>query len=157
MGVIDLDARVKKLEQDGTGGAVIDQLEAAVTALEGDVEDLQEGQIYSETEHVVGKWINGKPVYEKQIVYLVESTAVSGKLDVPHGVSDMETVVGLSGVINHSTVTPYGESFPSKDSTMGRVTVKASNIEVNISGGWTDYIFNINLRYTKSTDTAPTT
>lgn len=34
MGVIDLDARVKKLEQDAGGGAVIDQLEAAVTALE---------------------------------------------------------------------------------------------------------------------------
>lgn len=34
MGVIDLDARVKKLEQEAGGGAVIDQLEAAVTALE---------------------------------------------------------------------------------------------------------------------------
>lgn len=37
MGVIDLDARVKKLEEGGGGGAdptVIDQLEAAVTALE---------------------------------------------------------------------------------------------------------------------------
>ena len=34
MGVIDLDARVKKLEAEGTGGAVIDQLEAAVTSLE---------------------------------------------------------------------------------------------------------------------------
>lgn len=34
MGVIDLDARVKKLEQDAGSGAVIDQLEAAVTALE---------------------------------------------------------------------------------------------------------------------------
>ena len=56
MGVIDLDARVKKLEQDAGGGAVIDQLEAAVTALEetvngdgdtdlglvGDVADLDE-------------------------------------------------------------------------------------------------------------------
>lgn len=34
MGVIDLDKRVKKLEQDETGGAELDQLEAAVTALE---------------------------------------------------------------------------------------------------------------------------
>lgn len=37
MGVIDLDARVKKLEQGGGGGVdptVIDQLEAAVTDLE---------------------------------------------------------------------------------------------------------------------------
>jgi hypothetical protein len=34
MGVIDLDKRVRKLEQDGSGGAVVDQLEAAVTAIE---------------------------------------------------------------------------------------------------------------------------
>lgn len=154
MGVIDLDARVKKLEQDGTGGAVIDQLEATVTALEGDVEDLQEGHIYSETEHVVGKWTDGiTPVYEKTIVYTVESTATSGKLEIPHGVENMDTVVMLAGVINHISVTPYGESFPSKDSTMGRVSVKASNIEVAITGAWTDYVFNITLRYTKTSTT----
>ena len=153
MGVIDLDKRVKKLEQEGTGGGVIDQLEAAVTALEGDVENLQEAADYSETEHVVGKWIDGiTPVYEKTIVYTVESTAASGKLDIPHGVENMDTVVMLSGVINHISVTPYGESFPSKDSSMGRVTVKASNIEVAISGAWTDYVFNITLRYTKTTE-----
>ena len=153
MGVIDLDRRVKKLEQEGTGGGVIDQLEAAVTALESDVEDLQEAADYSETEHVVGKWIDGiTPVYEKTIVYTVESTATSGKLDIPHGVENMDTVVMLSGVINHISVTPYGESFPSKDSSMGRVTVKASNIEVAITGAWTDYVFNITLRYTKTTE-----
>ena len=153
MGVIDLDRRVKKLEQEGTGGGVIDQLEAAVTALESDVEDLQEAADYSETEHVVGKWIDGiTPVYEKTIVYTVESTATSGRLDIPHGVENMDTVVMLSGVINHISVTPYGESFPSKDSSMGRVTVKASNIEVAITGTWTDYVFNITLRYTKTTE-----
>lgn len=54
MGVIDLDKRVRKLEQDGAGGAVVDQLEAAVTAIEneltvtvtdisGDLETLPEG------------------------------------------------------------------------------------------------------------------
>lgn len=37
MGVIDLDKRVKKLEQDGAGGAVVDQLEAAVTAIENEL------------------------------------------------------------------------------------------------------------------------
>lgn len=34
MGVIDLDARVRKLEQEGAGGAVIDQIEAELTALD---------------------------------------------------------------------------------------------------------------------------
>lgn len=54
MGVIDLDKRVRKLEQDGAGGAELDQLEAAVTAIEneltvtvtdisGDLETLPEG------------------------------------------------------------------------------------------------------------------
>ena len=37
MGVIDLDKRVKKLEQDGAGGAELDQLEAAVTAIENEL------------------------------------------------------------------------------------------------------------------------
>ncbi len=42
MGVIDLDARVKKLEQGGSGGAEIDQIEADLTALENTVGDLIE-------------------------------------------------------------------------------------------------------------------
>lgn len=37
MGVIDLDARVKKLEADSGSSAEIDQIEAAVTALENTV------------------------------------------------------------------------------------------------------------------------
>lgn len=42
MGVIDLDARVKKLEQGGAGGAEIDQIEADLTALENTVDGLIE-------------------------------------------------------------------------------------------------------------------
>lgn len=37
MGVIDLDRRIKKLEQDGAGSAELDQLEAAVTAIENEL------------------------------------------------------------------------------------------------------------------------
>lgn len=65
MGVIDLDARVKKLEQGGgSGGAVIDQIEADLTALEeqingdgetdlglaGDVAELQAAAVPVKTE-----------------------------------------------------------------------------------------------------------
>ena len=42
MGVIDLDARVKKLEQGSSGSAEIDQIEADLTALENTVRDLIE-------------------------------------------------------------------------------------------------------------------
>lgn len=37
MGVIDLNARVTALEQNGAGGEELDQLEAAVTAIENDL------------------------------------------------------------------------------------------------------------------------
>lgn len=69
MGVIDLDARVKKLEEGGAGGAVIDQLESAVTALEetvngngttdlglvGDVSDLETAVSAIETASVADR------------------------------------------------------------------------------------------------------
>ena len=42
MGVIDLDARVKKLEQGSSGSAEIDQIEADLTALENTVGGLIE-------------------------------------------------------------------------------------------------------------------
>lgn len=83
MGVIDLDARVKKLEQGGGGmdPAVIDQLEAAVTALEDAAE-------YSESEHVVGKWIDGNDLYEQTLALdwsdmvdpSVTSSEINGKI-----------------------------------------------------------------------------
>lgn len=63
MGVIDLDARVKKLEQEAGGGAAIDQIEAELTALDeqingdgetdlglaGDVEALKEAATVTQT------------------------------------------------------------------------------------------------------------
>ena len=64
MGVIDLDARVKKLEEGGASGAILDQLAAEVTALDeqingngetdlglaGDVAELSAGAIPTRTE-----------------------------------------------------------------------------------------------------------
>lgn len=107
MGVIDLDARVKKLESGESSGVdptVIDQLEAAVTALEetvngdgetdlglvGDVaalqaeiENLPVGINYSTTEKEVGTWTDGKKVYQKTYVnYPVSASTSSTGVDV---------------------------------------------------------------------------
>ena len=111
MGVIDLDARVKKLEAEQGGGAVIDQLEAAVTALDeeingngtttfglaGDVNDLKTSNpySYSTTEKVVGEWIDGSPIYQKT----VDTGALpdTDSKDVAHGITNLGFVVDLKG------------------------------------------------------------
>ena len=106
---------------------------------------------YSETEQDTGlKWIDGKTVYQKTFKQLITGLPSSGLYTIPHNISNMETVISIDGVINHSSVVPYGETFPSKDNTMGRVSVKAQNIEIGATSGWADYIFIITIRYTKS-------
>ena len=106
---------------------------------------------YSETEQDTGlKWIDGKTVYQKTFKELITANPSGGKYTIQHNISNIETVISVDGVINHKTVVPYGETFPSKDSTMGRVSVKAQYIEIGASGGWVDYIFIITIRYTKS-------
>ena len=106
--------------------------------------------IYSTTEHPVGRWIDGKTVYEKSIRYAFNGESGSRTIQIPHGVSNMETVVSYEGIMNHATVTPYGEYFPSKDATFGRTSVKQTNIELSISGSWEGYILWLTIRYTKS-------
>ena len=131
MGVIDLDARVKKLEAEQGGGAVIDQIEADLTALEeqingdgetdlglaGDVADLQtavgdlqDGHIYSTTEHVVGKWIDGSDVYEKSVkLEDVAYTTANTNYTVME-VSDIALPISLTAMFSNSGKTIYHSS-----------------------------------------------
>ena len=110
MGVIDLDARVKKLEQGGGGidPTVIDQLEAAVIDLEetvngdgetdlglvGDVAALQDSlealSEYSGTETKIGTWVDGKDLYAKTYVFTstdlddatIDTTVIQGGMNL---------------------------------------------------------------------------
>lgn len=101
MGVIDLDARVKKLEAEGeAGGAVVDQLEAAVTALE-------EATGYSTTEHVVGTWIDDSPVYEKTVVLENVNYATANTNYTVMEIPDLAVPVSLSALFSNSAKTVY--------------------------------------------------
>ena len=103
---------------------------------------------WSRTEHAVGVWVDGKTVYEKTIQYTCPNS--SAPYHIPHNISNMQTVVSLTGIINHSEVIPYGETFPSKDSSMGRASINATEIYVGITGSWSGYILEITVQYTKS-------
>lgn len=105
---------------------------------------------WSRTEHAVGTWVDGKTVYEKTFHYDFDSASGSRIIQIPHNVSNMETVVSFVGIMNHSTVIPYGETFPSKDASFGRCSVKQTNIEIGVSGSWGGYVLELTIQYTKS-------
>lgn len=50
---------------------------------------------YSTTEHVVGTWIDGKPIYEKTIE--VTSYTVNTNIYVPHGISNIDALINMNG------------------------------------------------------------
>lgn len=64
MGVIDLDARVKKLEADSGSSAEIDQIEADLTALENTVGDLVED-------------VSGKIILNSELTFATDNPEIS--------------------------------------------------------------------------------
>lgn len=123
---------------------------------------------YSTDEQVIGKWIDGKPLYQKTVQIPVStfssSTGSSGyyTVGVPHNISNLKLVVDLRGNAYGNVVRPvpfsYGATSPdfSWFSSLGTndATVfiecgsnfRQSVITQNTYGAY------ITLKYTKTTD-----
>lgn len=113
----------------------------------GNVEDALN---YSTTEHVVGKWIDGRTLYEKTISCgsLPNNTTAS----VNHNISNLEGVVGYEGVSYRSS---DGFSLPipsfTSVSAIVRVTINRTQITFMTTSDYSAYDNTyITLRYTKT-------
>lgn len=113
-----------------------------------EVEDAADTQTtYSETERVVGKWIDGSDLYEKVIKFgaLPDTTSKS----VPHGITGIKTIVSIMGT---SADEGYTSTITIPDHSPA-VSIFVSNINVVITT-LTDRSSNVNtfitLRYTKT-------
>lgn len=110
---------------------------------------------YSTTEHVVGTWIDGKPLYEKTIHY---SGSMSTSTAFPHNVTNISSAFLVSGFI------PYGASefyqigtYQDANRFISCPDISATNILINIGSGWSSSFTNgciLTIRYTKTTDSA---
>lgn len=107
---------------------------------------------YSTTEHIVGTWIDGKPLYEKTIKY---TTALTSSNNIPHNVSNISMVFVSSGFI------PYGSEWYSifayqDGNRFAAITeITTSAIILKIGSSWASAFSggcSITIRYTKSTD-----
>lgn len=69
------------------------------------------GLVYSTTEQVVGKWVDGKPLYQKT---LVNNNATSGRTSLQMGtIPDIDTIFITNGFYTNANqaVAPIGDSL----------------------------------------------
>ena len=139
---------------------------AQVKALIGNIKgkDGENFSIYSTNEQVVGKWINGKPIYRKTMEF---SNLSSGENRIPHGIADVDIIM-VDRDHSFATNGTYSELWQ-----IGNTNSSASNFsQFSVSLVWTtNSIFDvyigsgsvsrlpkliITFEYTKTTDTATT-
>lgn len=114
---------------------------------------------FSTTEHVVGKWIDGRPIYEKTIMMPVTSGSRHFEA-YPQTISDIDGLVmwtgGFASYSDPNTPSPsiWGQGAfndPSWGSSISLVTY--NGVEYQFGTGWgSDVKIMLHLFYTKSTD-----
>lgn len=114
---------------------------------------------YATTEHVVGTWTDGKPLYEKTITGTVPSAASDGNYattNIAHNIANPKIIFGTSKFIYPTSAT-FSEAVDLPYFTNSNYQIKCSYSPTNvvITNGVTHYNgFNarITIRYTKTTD-----
>ena len=118
--------------------------------------DLKDMNVYSTEEKVIGKWIDGKPIYRKVITYTL-SNALTGLVEIAHNIQNIETpiriVFGKASVPGSSTSITIPSQY---DSTTFIQLGAFSDTYVQLFAGSTNWTslkeITLCLEYTKTTD-----
>lgn len=125
---------------------------------DNDNDDSLSGIIYSTNEQVVGRWINGKPVYRRTITgSLVNLGTTWNNL---YQVNDVDEVIDLTGSISNTGTD--GRSLnantwedESHNCTFSHCKADNNMIQVRVTG-WSNpawkFVFKLHFLYTKTTD-----
>ena len=106
---------------------------------------------YSTDEKVVGKWLDGKPLYEK--VFALNSLVLDNWNDVAHGISNIDTLCRCEATYYRTTgVQTVPMPFYESASYYALCLANKTNISYFINGYGSGKIIVI-LQYTKTTDT----
>jgi len=112
------------------------------------------GLVYSTKEQVVGKWIDGKPIYQKTVDYGALPNATSKA--IAHGIANIDILVNIFGVAIETTLKET-RPIPSDNTTnVGfGISIDADRTGISIGSGTVDrsgYHGYVTLQYTKTTD-----
>ena len=109
---------------------------------------LDNGEVYSTTEQVIGKWIDGKPLYRKTIY----STAKTGSLSLSN--VDFLRWKNFNAFVNNEILFPDARYISSTDKLDFFVSKTQKSFTITLGSDWsskfTYLVFEI--EYTKTTD-----
>lgn len=100
---------------------------------------------YLTTEQVIGKWVDGKPVYRK----VIHTTQAGLNIDLAHNINN------ISCVINKEIVSTLGQNTYFENNGTFTLKIKYannSNVGIDIDDAFQGWNIYITLEYTKTTD-----
>lgn len=115
--------------------------------------DIQKNSNYSSTEHVVGTWIDGKPLYERTITTSTTSSSTSASVTYSSiGLTNLKYIISIDAIVIRPS-----------DTSTHPLYWKSSTDYFNIFATTTDLAFQsgnqhgfgdiyCTIRYTKTTD-----
>lgn len=111
---------------------------------------------YLEGEIVVGKWIDGKPIYRKVITHTL-SGSLTGLVEIPHGIQNIETPIRVVCGRAKESNTEIGITIPAQYNETTFIYLGAfRETSVQLFAGtesWTTLnSITLCLEYTKTTD-----
>lgn len=106
---------------------------------------------YSTEEKIVGKWIDGKPIYEKVISFPLSG---SGSLSYPHNIENLKNIHFISMLHNTTengikTTRTYAPWYNNASVYINEITT--TDITIYHISNRTEF-YELILRYTKTTD-----
>lgn len=105
--------------------------------------------MYSTDEQIVGRWIDGKPVYQKTF-----SGVLSAKIDesIAHNISNVDLCIEREGFVVYDNATiPFG--FYNGD-VYNNMFMRKTTFEFRHSRAYANCPYKITVLYTKTTDSA---
>ena len=106
---------------------------------------------YSSFEQVIGKWINGKPLYRKVIDF--GSMPNNTSKDVAHGITNLSRIITFNAIMsNNSTNFPIPIAQPSNTSLTAYAYVTNTNVHIETTTNRSSYTAFVILEYIKTTD-----
>ena len=150
------------VSDDSTNDRTVAEVKAAAAA---DMDDIvtplppapvSGGVIYSTTEQIIGQWIDGKPLYQKTIDY--GTLPNNATKYVAHNIANVDVIWVYDGLAYNPTSTYYNYiQFSSPGSGSAFTTfANGTNIAITTGTNRSTMTATVTLRYTKTTDTAPT-
>ena len=114
---------------------------------------VQRSDIYSEEERLVGRWTDGKPLYQKTIIISSVSYNTSWH-EVAHNISDIDNIGSIEGIVIDSNGAAYYPGNTYRPSYTLGILIGATKTAIEYMNNWLESASKliVTLQYTKTTD-----